>query len=405
MKATPLLVLLTALLSLYLGHRLAQQTSTRLDDSKLPPPVRVADRPLQKRSDEGDLLTRSRNETDNSHTFLKFAEALQRASPQDFRALYLNTHDILKRELIAHYWIQRFPHDVFAYLSARKNLDSDGIRNDEDELVFPLWDHWLRTDPEAALAAAEEEKTKERPGSVNSIYAISEIVSDSDDATIIARAIKLSNLSASIGTDYRYFWGKAPPDPAALTKIAVTQFVGNSQPGAIETGAYHWSQQDPVGFESYLSQQSPETTFRLKRGVLRRLSSDPSEAARYLQKQPAIEQARLAPLLAGHWSETDPVAAFAWAHNEFPPNRLARIVKKIGQQAPLAGFESFLQFYQSLGTPDLRQAALKGLRVTTLWGTEDVHGLQRRAAAHEKAEFKEFLTTETKNLHSTAQNQ
>lgn len=274
---------------------------------------------------------------------LKFLEMVGRADSGDLRRLFRDPRTTQReKRLIAQRWAEVDPNGLFSLIKTVTRTEWDLEKSLFDDIRQGLFRAWVRTDKDAALAAARE----------------------------VERSPQFRGLSWDLGL------ALLEVDPA--TAFALMENTLPWEGGAIPEGVW---KADPAAFVR-LADQAPGQMLhhhRLASAVSEAFTewakSDASAAAQWLKNLPSAHQRALWLRLAKGLAEADPAAAQAW-YASLPPSALreqagAALVEGWAQKDPSAAV-AWLQDTLHGG----RIEAFSGLaRTLTEKGVEAAKGL------------------------------
>ena len=275
----------------------------------------AADRPASIRSAQelAAALEVARGSDDPAERRLRLLDLLARAEPAELRRLFLGSSASLReKRMIASRWAEVDPRGLLEALAEVSRSEWEREMSHYDTIRRLLFQSWVRDDPEAALAAAEELDRRPqfrgvRWDAVAALFAV-----DPARAFALAESLPMGRQ----GTPFPESVWKA--DPAGFLKMAggaSGQALNHGEIGMAVGNAFgEWVKSDPAAASAWLTDRTPDQRRVLWDQLAARLIAiDPAAAqAWFASVPPSAEREQAGVAMVRAWSLTDPRAALDW---------------------------------------------------------------------------------------------
>ena len=254
--------------------------------------------------------------------WLYWLEALEKAAPADFPHLaQLAKGKPAALRFVSARWVEVAPRHLFDTLvAASKN---PGSAFPIQELARTLFNEWPKRDPEAAVAALNEQdsfgmRTQWRWNVAEAI-----IRQDAERGLSLMSEWHIENYGPSMTAVAK--WAAANPQHAA--EFTLEHPAGYATQTAIETIGKEWAKTDPRGGLAFAASKSDDLGAQLGGALLKSWTeTDRDAAANWLAETDHRSRNRLAPAFVESWAKHDAAAALAWCEANLCGSSLAQAV-------------------------------------------------------------------------------
>jgi hypothetical protein len=261
--------------------------------------------------------------------WLYWLEALDKAQPADFPRLVrlAQTNDTALRFVTAR-WVEIAPRHMFdTIVASYKNPQGLPV----DQLASTLFSEWAKRDPDAAIAALNEnhDSVAGRHWRFDVAYSMVE-----KDVERSLRLISEWNCDIGFGTmGLRAVakWAQADPRHAAEFMAAHPQTAHVAR-GIMEEIGKVWGKNDPAAALDFAANRTDALARTLGEAALKQWSErDLNEAANWLASADSFTRNRMSAAFVEAWGRQDPASALTWCEENLSGlslnNAVAGVVK------------------------------------------------------------------------------
>lgn len=264
--------------------------------------------------------------------WLYWIEALEKAAPTDFpRLMRLAQDSPTAKRMVQARWIEAAPRHLFDTLVTMFKNDGTPIYqaakiSEVSDLAYALFQEWPKRDPDAAIAALNEESDFARSAHWRFDVAYSLLQVDVERALRLMVDWHADDVGfGTSGLAAVAKWTQANPRHAAEFMLELPP--SYSFTSAMESIGKEWAKIDPAGAVSFATSQRGELAFLLANSALKEWAQNNlGEAASWLASTDDITRNRYSPAMVEAWAKHDAASALAWCEENLTGSSLAQSV-------------------------------------------------------------------------------
>jgi hypothetical protein len=280
--------------------------------------------------DDSPLATELQHKLSSSSgvtNWLCWMGAVEKAQPSDFpRLLRLARGHPAAWDIVVNRWSEIAPRQMFDTLVAASRSGGDLPMTEIMELGRNLFDHWIKNDREAAVAALNESAAVGMRDSLRMEVASRIVENSAERGLELMSDWHIEHYGPRMNAVEK--WADANPRHAA--EFALAHPAGYASQLTMETIGKEWAKTDPSAALDFAASHSGDLGSRLGNTVLKAWAGrDLNAAADWLAATDEATRNRLSPAFLETWAAQDASAALSWSQENLQGTRQNQAVSAV----------------------------------------------------------------------------